>query len=77
MQKLAVNNFFGKIVKAEWVSSIQLSRTRKAEIQSRFGCDVSFHYPQNLETFHNLLEDFKLKLIDDIHSINNNNYGEN
>ena len=47
MQKLATNNFFGDIVKAEWVSSIELPPTREAEIQSSFSCDVEFHYPQN------------------------------
>ena len=51
MQKLAVNDFFGKIVKVEWVSSIQLSRTREAEIQSGYTCDVSCYYSQTLETF--------------------------
>lgn len=68
-----------KIVKAEWVSSIQLSTTtRKTEIQSCLGCNVSFHYPQTLETFDDLLEDFKLKKpIDNTDFIDNNNYGEN
>ena len=51
MQKLATNNFFGDIVKAEWVSSIELTPTREAEIQSSFSCDVEFHYPQNRFTF--------------------------
>lgn len=68
-----------KIVKAEWVSPIQLSATtRKTEIQSCLGCNVSFHYPQTLETFDDLLEDFKLKKpIDNTDFIDNNNYGEN
>ena len=39
--------------------------------------NVSFHYPQTLENFDDLVEDFKLKLIDDTDSINNSNYGEN
>ena len=45
MQKLAINNFFGDIVKAEWVSSIELTLTREVEIQSIFSCDAEFHYP--------------------------------
>ena len=62
MQKLTVNDFFGKIVKIEWVKmGIQFSRSRKAEIQSSFSCDVSFHYPQNLEDFRNLVKEFQLK----------------
>ena len=48
MQKLAINNFFGDIVKAEWVSSIELTPTREAEIQSSLSCNVEFHYPQAL-----------------------------
>ena len=47
MQKLVINIFLGgNIVKMEWVSSIQLTPTREVEIQSRFNCDVEFHYPQ-------------------------------
>ena len=35
-QKLGLNNFFGKIVKTEWVSFIPLSKLREAEIKSCF-----------------------------------------
>ena len=35
-QKLFLNNFCGKIVKTEWVSSIPLSKLREAEIKSCF-----------------------------------------
>ena len=78
VQKLAVNKRLGKIVKAEWISSIQRSKTREAKIQSCFDCDLSFHYLQNLETFTDSLEDFNLKKsIDDTDSIDNNSYGEN
>ena len=35
-QKLAVNNFFGTFKKVEWVSSIELSTEREAEIESFF-----------------------------------------
>ena len=31
VQKLVLNNFFGRIVKIEWVSSIPLSKSREAE----------------------------------------------
>ena len=61
MQKLAANNFIWKIVKTECVLSIQLSKSREAEIQSPFSCDVFFHYPQILEAFENLVEELKLK----------------
>ena len=39
--------------------------------------NASVHYLQTLENFDDLVEDFKLKLICDTDSINNNNYGEN
>ena len=76
MQKLAINNFFGDIVKAEGVSSIELTPTREAEIQSSFSCDVEFHYPQTLERFDELIEHFKLKTIEVTDSINETEYGE-
>ena len=68
MQKLTINNFFRDIVRTGWVSSIELTPTREAEIQ--------FHYPQTLERFDDLIEDFKLKTIEDTDSINENEYGE-
>ena len=71
----AINNFFVDIVKAEWVSSIELIPTREAEIQSSFSCDIEFHYPQTLEHFDDLIEDFKLKAIEDTDSINETKYG--
>ena len=61
MQKLAANNFIWKIVKTECVLPIQLSKSREAEIQSTFCCDVFFHYPQILEAFENSVEELKLK----------------
>ena len=75
MQKLAINNFFVDTIKTEWVSSIELTPTREAEIQSSFSCHVEFHYPQALERFDDLIEDFKLKTIEDTDSINETEYG--
>ena len=39
-------------------------------------CDVEFHYPQTLDRFDDLIEDFKLKTIEDTDSINETKYGE-
>ena len=61
IQTLAVNNFFGTLKKVEWVSSIELGSEREAEIESCFSCDVDFHYPNGLETFNNILEEFKAR----------------
>ena len=43
-QKLAVNNFFGKLKKTEWVSYIKLTKEREFEfeIESSFARPVSF-----------------------------------
>ena len=58
MQKLALNNFFGKIKKAEWVSYIPLTAKRETEIQSNFSCEVKFYYPRSIEELDDLLEEF-------------------
>ena len=36
LEKLALNNFFGDLVKTEWVSGIEIDKKREAEIQSCF-----------------------------------------
>ena len=85
VQKLAVNSFFGKLVKVEWISYIKLDKGREAEIQSCFDCELEFHYPKNKEHFENLLQDFKIKLSQtgessDTYSVDDNRdgtYGEN
>ena len=61
MQKLALNNFFGKIKSAEWVSYIPLTSKREAEIQSNFSCEVRFYYPRSVDELEDLLEEFKQK----------------
>ena len=87
VQRLAVNKFFGDLIKAEWVSFIKLDKQREAELQSCFDCRLDFYYPRNREQFDNLLEYFKTKSNspepDDTHSdkdytdVNNITYGEN
>ena len=61
VKKLAINKFFGELVKTEWVSYIKLDTKREAEIQSCFYCDLDFYYPRNKEQFEELLEYFKTK----------------
>ena len=58
-QKLAINNFFGKLKKTEWVSYIILTREREAEIKSCFQCEVKFHYQQDQVASSDLIEEFK------------------
>ena len=61
MQKLALNNFFGNLKKAEWVSGIRLSKKREAEIETNFSCKIEFHYPVDEDKHSDQLEEFKLK----------------
>ena len=61
VQRPVLRNIFGKLVQAEWVSQISLSKKRKAEVQSCFNCSLEFHYSENITKFDSLLEEFKLK----------------
>ena len=61
MQKLALNNFFGKLKKTEWVSGIELSKTRETEIETNFCCKVDFHYPSDEDELSDQLDQFKLE----------------
>ena len=38
-----------------------LDKTREAEIQLCFSCDIEFHYLRDKDRFDNLLEEFKLR----------------
>ena len=86
LQKLAVNKFFGDLVKAEWVSYVKLDKQGEAELQSCFDSQLDFYYPRNRDRFDELLEYFKTKSSsvepDDTHSDQDFstdivNYGEN
>ena len=43
IEKLGLNNFFGNIVKTEWVSGIAINKKREAEIQSYFRNETEVH----------------------------------
>ena len=61
VQKLAVNKFFGELLKTEWVSYVKLDKQLEAEIQSCFDCKTDFYYPRNKDKFESLLEYFYWK----------------
>ena len=61
MQKLALNNFYGVLKKAEWVLYIPLTKRGEAEIQSDFSCVVNFWYPRSVEELGDLLKEFLKK----------------
>ena len=81
MRKLALNNFFGILKKAEWVSYIPLTIKREVEIQSNFSCMVDFWYPRSVNDLGDLLEEFKQKSrtekeVSGSHSTANNVFAE-
>ena len=43
LEKLGLNNFFGKLVKTEWISGIDIDEKREAEIQSSFSNKTEVH----------------------------------
>ena len=78
VQKLGSNNFFGRIVKTEWVLSIPLSKLREVAIQSCFNSKVEFHYAQDTGNLKELFQTFKLRtenLVED-DDITSSIYGE-
>ena len=42
LQKLALNKFFGKLVKREWVTGIEIGDQREAEVKACFSNKVEF-----------------------------------
>ena len=41
LEKLGLNNFFGGIIKTEWISGIEIDKQKEAEIQSYFSNESS------------------------------------
>ena len=79
VQKLDLNDFFGGIAKTEWVSSIPLSKSREAKIQSCFNSKLEFHYAHDTDDSKKLIQRFKVTtenlVVDD--DIASSIYGEN
>ena len=71
IQQLALNNFFGKLVKAYWVSGIDISESRKAQIESCFDCDIEFMIVKDEDDLNDVIEHFK-EINQDIDNNNDN-----
>ena len=79
LQKLGLHNFFGKIVKTEWVSGIEIDEKCEAEIQSCFDNEVEIHIAKKPDKLASLLETFKLRTrdsLDDDVNLNNSVFGK-
>ena len=62
VRKNSVNNLFGDLKIVEWLSQIELSTSREAEIQSCFDTQADFHYPASVDDLDELLQHFKKSL---------------
>ena len=47
LDKLGLNNFFGNIIKTEWISGNDIDKKRQAEIQSYFSNKTEVHVVKN------------------------------
>ena len=79
LEKLGVNNFFGKIVKTEWISGIDIDKQREAEIESYFSNEREVHVAKEQDELDSLIETFKLRSHEESDNSNmiNNSFGEN
>ena len=79
LEKLGVNNFFGDIIKPEWISGIDIDKQREADIQSYFSNEIEVHIAKEQDELDSLIEIFKLRSreeSDDSQNVNNS-FGEN
>ena len=75
IEKLGLNNFFGDIVKTEWISGISIDKKREDEIQSYFKNETEVHIAEDEDELKSLIDTFKQRSeeSDDIQNENNNN----
>ena len=60
LEKLGLNNFFGNIIKIEWISGIDIDKKREAKIQSYFSNKTEVHIAKEPDELDSLIETFKL-----------------
>ena len=79
LEKLGLNNFFGDILKTEWISSFEIDKQREAEIQSYFSNETEVHAAKEQDELDFLIETFKLRSLEESgdNNIVNNSFGEN
>ena len=79
LEKLGLNNFFGNIIKTEWISGIDIDKKREAKIQSYFSNETEVHIAKEPDELDSLIETFKLRSHEEIIDKNtvNNSFGEN
>ena len=69
VQNLGKNNLFGDISEVYWISKVTLSEERESAIRDSFNNqELHFSYPENLENFNYLIENFMQKKSDYVNS---------
>ena len=61
LEKLGLNNFFGNILKTEWISGTDIDKKREVEIQSCFSNETDVHIAKEQDELDSLNETFKLQ----------------
>ena len=79
LEKLGLNNFFGNIIKTEWISGIDIDKRREDEIQSYFSNETGAHVAKEQDELDSLIETFKLRSREKSNDNDNvnNSFGEN
>ena len=78
LEKLGLNNFFGNMIKTEWISGIAIDKQRETKIQSYFSNKTEVHVAKEQDELDSLIETFKLRSREEtIDSNVNNSLGEN
>ena len=73
LDKLGLNNFFGNIIKTEWIGGIDIDKKREAEIQSYLSNEAEVHIAKEPDELDSLIETFKLRSHEEIIDKNNVN----
>ena len=77
IKKLGLNNFFGDIIKTEWISGIDIDKQREAEIQSYFKNETEVNIAQEQDKLDSLIVTFKQRSHENSSHDVNNSFGEN
>ena len=77
IDKLGLNNFFGDIVKTEWISGIGIDKKREAEIQSYFKNETEFHLAKDQDDLNTLIDTFKQRSEESYENDDNKNLNVN
>ena len=56
LEKLGLKNFFGNIIKTEWISGIDIDKKREAETQSYFSNETEVHVAKEPDELDSLIE---------------------